>query len=99
VNSSSNSKTSAQHECVDRKTQRARILRVLIDAGGAWVPLPEIENKTEEIDGARHSWFHLVSSPTLETPRSAAPPAATEPEWKHRPCLTGRPLFDQEAVR
>ena len=25
-----------------RKTQRARILRILIDAHGAWVPLPEV---------------------------------------------------------
>lgn len=62
------------------KTQRARILRLLIDARGAWVPLPEImacaaqynarilelrrlgfdiENRTEIVDGVRHSWFRL----------------------------------------
>src|SRR6266404_6239491 len=27
---------------INAKTQRARILRLLIDARGAWVPLPEI---------------------------------------------------------
>jgi hypothetical protein len=53
-----------------------------------------IENKTEEIDGARHSWFRLVSSPTLETFRRTAPSAAIEPEWKHRPRMTGLLLFD-----
>src|SRR5438034_3026465 len=63
------------------KTQRAAILRLLIEARGAWVPLPEImacaaqynarvlelrrlgfhvENKTERVNGARHSWFRLV---------------------------------------
>jgi len=67
------------------KTQRAAILRLLIEARGAWVPLPEImacaaqynarvlelrrlgfhvENKTERVNGARHSWFRLVSSPS-----------------------------------
>lgn len=66
------------------KTQRAAILRLLIDAHGAWVPLPEIlalgvaqynarifelrrlhfniENRTEQVDGVRHSWFRLASS-------------------------------------
>jgi hypothetical protein len=74
-------------------SQRARILRLLIEARGGWVPSPEIaacaqqynsrvfdlrrlgfriENCTEEIDGARHSWFRLV--PTS----SAAPAAAAE---------------------
>ncbi len=66
------------------KTQRARILRLLIDARGGWVPLPDImacaaqynarifelrknfsiENRTEIVDGVRHSWFRLLSSPT-----------------------------------
>jgi hypothetical protein len=62
-------------------TQRAAILRLLIDARGGWVPLPkiiacaaqynarifelrrtgfEIENKTEDIDGVKHSWFRLL---------------------------------------
>ena len=66
-------------------TQRTRILRLLIDARGAWVPLPDIltlgiaqygarilelrrlgfiiENKTDRMDGARHSWFRLIASP------------------------------------
>lgn len=67
------------------KTQRARILRVMVEARGAWIPLPRIlelgiaqygarilelrrvgfviENKTEHVNGARHSWFRLVNSP------------------------------------
>jgi|SRR5579863_3057480 len=76
-----------------RKTQRSRILRLLIDARGAWIPLPEImacaaqynarifelrrlgfkiENRTEEIDGARHSWFRLVNSSLPSDPLVAA---------------------------
>lgn len=75
-------------------TQRARILRLLIDAHGAWVPLPEImacaaqynarvlelrrlgfaiENKTECVNGARHSWFRLVSSPVAPKPEPVKP--------------------------
>jgi hypothetical protein len=71
-------------------SQRARILRLLMEARGGWVPSPEIaacaqqynsrlfdlrrlgfriENRTEEIDGARHSWFRLV-------PTSSTSPAA-----------------------
>ncbi len=70
---------------VQRKTQSASLLRLLIDAHGSWVPLPQIlalgiaqynarilelrrlgfviENKTERVNGARHSWFRLVNSP------------------------------------
>ena len=70
---------------VQRKTQSAAVLRLLIDAHGSWVPLPEllalgiaqynarilelrrlgfaIENRTQRINGARHSWFRLVNSP------------------------------------
>jgi hypothetical protein len=71
-------------------SQRGRILRLLSEAHGGWVPSPEIaacaqqynsrlfdlrrlgfriENRTEEIDGARHSWFRLV-------PTSSTAPAA-----------------------
>jgi hypothetical protein len=71
-------------ELVQRKTQSAAILRLLIAARGAWVPLPEImacaaqynsrvlelrrlgfviENKTERVNGARHSCFRLLNSP------------------------------------
>ncbi len=70
---------------VQRKSQRAAVLRLLIDAHGSWVPLPQIlalgiaqynarilelrrlgfviENKTERVNDARHSWFRLVNSP------------------------------------
>lgn len=72
-------------------TQRTRILRLLIDARGAWVPLPEIltlgiaqygarilelrrlgfiiENKTDRMDGVRHSWFRLIASPATPAPK------------------------------
>jgi hypothetical protein len=68
------------------KTQRDRILSVLIQARGAWVPLTEIlpiaaqygarifelrkklnfniENRTQEVNGVRHSWFRLVPRPS-----------------------------------
>ncbi len=67
------------------QSQAAEILRLLIDAHGSWVPLPEIlklgvaqynarifelrrmgfliENRTQRVNGARHSWFRLVNSP------------------------------------
>jgi hypothetical protein len=70
---------------VHRKTQSAALLRLLIDAHGSWVPLPQIltlgiaqygarihelrrlgfaiENRTERVNGARHSWFRLLNSP------------------------------------
>jgi len=71
------------------KTQRARILRLLIAARGDWVPLPNImdcaaqynarilelrhlgsniENRTERVDGVRHSWFRLLKSPAPPRP-------------------------------
>jgi hypothetical protein len=75
----------ASEELLQRKTQSAALLRLLIDAHGSWVPLPQIlalgiaqygarvfelrrlgfviENKTERVKGARHSWFRLVNSP------------------------------------
>jgi hypothetical protein len=92
------------------KTQRARILRLLIDARGGWVPLPQIiacaaqynarifelrrmgysiENRTDRVDGVRHSWFRLGNSPG-----PAPEPPKPEPEWKDRPRATGLPLFD-----
>jgi hypothetical protein len=39
-----------------------------------------IENKTERVDGARHSWFRLVNSPA----------------WKDRRPSTGLPLWDAQ---
>jgi hypothetical protein len=64
------------------RSQRAAILRLLVDAKGGWVALPNvlelgiaqynarilelrrlgfvIENRTERINGARHSWFRLT---------------------------------------
>lgn len=100
------------------KTQCAAILRLLLEARGAWVPLPEImacaaqynarlwtlrhqmgfniENRTENVDGVRHSWFRLVPSP-------AAPPkpepAKSEVAWADRKPVTGLPLWDSAAVR
>src|SRR6266849_9788412 len=97
------------------KNQRARILRLLIDARGAWVPLLEtmacaaqhnarilelrrrgfnVQNRTERVDGVRHSWLRLPNSPAAPAPEPSKPTA----EWKHGPGLTGLPLFDA-AVR
>jgi hypothetical protein len=77
-------------------SQRARILRLLIEVRGGWVPSPEIaacaqqynsrlfdlrrlgfriENRTEEIDGARHSFFRLVSSPAQASSPAMSPAA------------------------
>lgn len=66
------------------RTQRDRILSVLLEAGHEWVPLPkilelgiaqfgarikearalgfQIENRTEMVDGKKHSWYRLVPS-------------------------------------
>jgi hypothetical protein len=98
------------------KTQRATILRLLIDAHGAWVPLPEIlalgiaqynarlwelrrlgfviENKSESVDGVRHSWYRLVSSPALPAPTPKPEAPKPSPEWQDRQRPTGLPLFD-----
>jgi hypothetical protein len=98
------------------KTQRAAILRLLIDARGSWVPLPEIlalgiaqynarlwelrrlgfviENKSESLDGARHSWYRLVSSPAPPPPTLKRESPEPSPEWQDRPRSTGLPLFD-----
>jgi hypothetical protein len=104
------------HFSAQSKTQRAAILRLLIDARGAWVPLPQIlalgiaqynarlwelrrlgfviENKSESVDGVRHSWYRLVSSPG--PPASTPKPEPSKPalEWQDRPRSTGLPLFD-----
>jgi hypothetical protein len=100
---------SINHFSPQSKTQRAAILRLLIDARGNWVPLPEImacaaqynsrvfelrrlgfniENRTECIDGVRHSWFRLIVS---LTPKAEPVKAATASE----PRVTGL-LFDLE---
>jgi hypothetical protein len=63
------------------RTQREKILRLLLDAKGGWIPSPQIaalalqynsrifelrrfgwaiENQTEIVNDARHSWFRLV---------------------------------------
>ena len=98
-------------------TQQAAILRLLIDARGAWVPLPEImacaaqynarvfelrrtgfnvENRTEHVDGVRHSWFRLVNSSTPAAPESvkekvspADPGTLESGDWYER--QTGKP--------
>jgi len=109
------------------RTQRGRILNLLIGAHGQWVPLPEImacaaqynarllearrdgyqiENKTETIDGVRHSWYRLVNSPIPPEPPKADVPTAhpLSGDWyEHqtghpRPSNIG-PLFDGQAVR
>ena len=97
------------------KTQRAAILRLLMDARGAWVPLPKImacaaqynarvfelrrmgfnvENRTESVDGVRHSWFRLVNSPSTSPESKSEPePAKAAHTWARR---TTGVLFDLE---
>jgi Helix-turn-helix domain len=48
-----------------------------------------IENRTDRVDGVRHSWFRLANSPT-PTPEPPKP----QPERKERARATGLPLFD-----
>jgi hypothetical protein len=80
---------------MNAKSQRTRILRLLIEARGAWVPLPEIlalgiaqyGNRTETIDGKRHSWFRLLRTAS-DTPKPQAVPLAPS-----RP-TTPETLFD-----
>jgi hypothetical protein len=51
-----------------------------------------IENRTEEANGVRHSWFRIASSPAVQ----AVPSENTDPKpsWDDRPRVTGLPLFD-----
>ncbi|SRR6266403_1356175 len=102
-------------ELPQAKTQRGKILALLLAACDAWVPLPEImacaaqynarvlelrrlgftiENKTERINGVRHSWFRLIVFPAEPAPTPKPETAKSEPEWKERPRATGLPLFD-----
>ena len=100
------------------KTQSASILRLLIAARGAWVPLPEImacaaqynarlwtlrhrmgfniENRTECVDGVRHSWFRLLMAPGPSAPEPIKektthtdPVASTSDDWYT--AQTGKP--------
>jgi Helix-turn-helix domain len=115
VNLSPHSKTPAQRDPSKRKGQRARLLALLDEARGGWVPLPEIlalgiaqynarifelrrlgfsiENRTEEIDGVRHSWFRLVDSISPPATSPSHPPPADRPsttaDWFER--QTGKP--------
>lgn len=52
-----------------------------------------IENRTETIDGVRHSWFRLVTSPTSHTPEASK----AGPDWQSRSRVTGLELFDAAA--
>jgi hypothetical protein len=83
----------------EHRTQRSKLLRLLLEAHGAWVPLPEIldlkisqynsrlyelrklhfniENRTESVNGVRHSWFRLVSGPQTAMPAPVQRPAVS----------------------
>jgi hypothetical protein len=50
----------------------------------------DIENRTQTVDGVRHSWFRLVDPPTASSPEPPKPAI----EWKDRQAVTGLPLFD-----
>jgi hypothetical protein len=103
-------------------TQRARILRLLIEARGREVPLYEIlplaaqynariwslrkmgfkiENRTEERDGVRHSWFRLVSGPPqadTPTPAAAERDASINSQTKSAGDVTSDPPARQLAL-
>lgn len=90
------------------KTQRATILRLLIDARGAWVPLPKIVACAAQYNARilelRRMGFNVenrierVEGSRLSWFRllnSPTPePPRPEPEWNKRPRSTGLPLFD-----
>lgn len=102
------------------KTQSANILRLLTDAHGAWVSLPEImalaaqynarifelrkqgfsiENRTEVVGEARHSWFRIANSPTSPAPTPPKPESAkSEVAWPDRKPVTGLPLWDSTVL-
>jgi hypothetical protein len=101
------------HFSPQSKTQSAAILRLLVEARGAWVPLPDImacaaqynarifslrrdgyniENRTETVNGVRHSWFRLVDSPAVP----AIAPSKPSQNWAERKPITGLPLWDSQ---
>jgi helix-turn-helix protein len=51
-----------------------------------------IENRTQTVDGVRHSWFRLVDTPAVPAP--APVPSKPSQKWEDRPRFTGLPLFD-----
>jgi hypothetical protein len=108
---------STSHLHFESNTQRSAILRLLTDARGSWVPLPEIlkcaaqysarihelrrelasrgleiQNRTQRINGQRHSWFRLVQK-ERETPKSPDPKVSEIP-WEQRQRVVGLPLWD-----
>jgi len=87
-------------------TQRGRILRLLIEARGGWVPSPEIaacaqqynarlfelrrlnfqiENRVEEVNGTRLSWFRLIPGPGPVQVEPATPPDADRDDVDPQP--------------
>jgi hypothetical protein len=107
-------------ECAN--TQRGRILRVLLEARGGWVPSPEIaacaqqygtrvyelrrlnfqiENRTEERNGIRCSWFRLVPGPVQvepATPTAAAREVSINSQTKSAGDVTSDPRARQLAL-
>ena len=111
------------------KTQRARLLAILVEARGGWVSLPEIlalgiaqfgarilemrrtgfniENRAERDDaGVVHSWYRLINSPAVETPKPKtqevallAPADRPSPsDWYTRTTGKVRPVVAQEEL-
>lgn len=107
-------------------SQRARILRLLIEARGGWVPSPEIaalaqqynsrlfelrrlnfriENRTEERNGIRCSWFRLIPGPvqapskSSDAGRDAVDPQPIPPKSRSRELEETLPLFPERDPR
>jgi hypothetical protein len=107
-------------------SQRGRILGLLIDARGGWVPSPEIaalaqqynsrlfelrrlnfriENRVEEVNGTRLSWFRLISGPVQVEPSQSSDdgrtvdPQPIPPKSHPRELEETLPLFPERDLR
>jgi hypothetical protein len=54
-----------------------------------------IQNRTETVDGVRHSWFRLADQPQQQKPKHCD----SVPSWLGRPRATGLALFDTKRAR
>lgn len=103
------------HFSPQSKTQCAAILRLLIDARGAWVSLPEImacaaqynarifslrrmgfnvENRTETVNGVRHSWFRLIAAAPISSFSAGKPSKSWDEIVAERNRKLARPTPD-----
>jgi hypothetical protein len=118
--------TSPNSAPTSSSSQRGRILGLLIDARGGWVPSPEIaalaqqynsrlfelrrlnfriENRVEEVNGTRLSWFRLISGPVQVEPSQSSDdgrtvdPQPIPPKSHPRELEETLPLFPERDLR